>query len=188
MLSPFFGFFNRIGRVQFWLVMFVSILVIVVPAAITATKATLEASQAALLAEQAGVAVQPHAELTGMFAQFGIAMVIVFAVCFWMFLSSHLQRLHDLNHSGWWVLAVIAAPMGVQAVAGAMAGNILALAILLYLGFYPGTEGPNRFGDRRVGVMADASASTPPQGSYAAMKNAGEDGFARIPRGATRAT
>ena len=46
--------------------------------------------------------------------------------------SLYIQRLHDLNQSGWWALLMFV--------------PLLNLALLIYLLFFPGTKGSNRYG------------------------------------------
>ncbi len=65
----------------------------------------------------------------------------------------YVKRLHDLNLSEWWTLAV---PL--IAVASAMAevkpGSIFLPIILLLVGFIPGTRGNNKFGSDPLGHPA----------------------------------
>lgn len=63
-----------------------------------------------------------------------IATIVTVSVSSYMISA---RRLHDLNHSGWWVLAVIAASVIFLP---------LVLAFYVWLGFFRGTNGQNRFG------------------------------------------
>jgi len=69
------------------------------------------------------------------FASLLVALVyIVFPIALiWFALATQVKRWHDLGHSGWMVLLNL---------------TIIALPFtFIYLGFFKGTEGPNRFGD-----------------------------------------
>ncbi len=184
MFSAFFGFFNRIGRLQFWLVALATGIIIMVPvmmmgARIAGEAGTLAAADATGEKMEPGVATAIVADAV---SQYGVLLVIAAFVCLWMYLSSYIQRLHDLNHSGWWILAAILVPIAVQIIVSPVVGMVLTLAILAYLGFWPGTSGPNRFGNGPVGVAPDPGASKTPKGSYAAISRAGDDVFVRTPR------
>ena len=48
-------------------------------------------------------------------------------------LSLYVRRLHDLGRSGWWVLLLFV--------------PLVNIAMLIYIGFFKGTEGPNDYGD-----------------------------------------
>lgn len=75
------------------------------------------------------------------------------------------RRLHDTDRSGWWILAPLLGYLVVGvgaathsspiAVIGAVAGAVLAIAVLVFL-FLDGTVGPNRFGPDPKG-RADAA-------------------------------
>lgn len=188
MLSPFFGFFNRIGRVQFWLVAMLSAIVLVVPLVSMAASVATEAGTM-LEADPSGEAFsQPAAQamLLEAVMKNGPFMFIALIAFIWMTLSAHIQRLHDLDHSGFWFIAIIVVPFALEALVMSGVGTALSLLITAYLGFWPGTNGSNRFADARVGVMSDEAASTAPRGSYAAMENADKDGFVRTPRAKRR--
>lgn len=188
MLSAFFCFFNRIGRVQFWLVAMLSAIVLVIPFISMATSVASEA-ETMIAADPSGEGFSQTAAqimLLEAVRDNGILFLLAFIAFIWMTLSAHIQRLHDLNHSGWWLLAIIAAPIAIEGLVMSGVGTVLSLGITAYLGFWPGTNGPNRFADGRVGVMPDANASIAPRGSYAAMENADRDGFVRTPRAKRR--
>jgi len=65
----------------------------------------------------------------------------------WPVIAIYAKRLHDLNLSAWWLLLLPA----VTFAAGLSVFNRLHVVayclLLLVLGFLPGTNGPNRFGE-----------------------------------------
>jgi len=99
------------------------------------------------------------------------------------------RRLHDLNKSGWWLLApFLILIIGLIGVAGTVedggaavwvwlmvAGGIMSLAMSIWLLFARGTDGVNRFGD----VQQDNGDSTPP-GAQSAPVSSAEDVRARL--------
>jgi uncharacterized membrane protein YhaH (DUF805 family) len=62
----------------------------------------------------------------------------------WPFTAITVKRLHDLNLSGWWVLATLAIPYLSRALA--IPHLILFLVAVVILCALPGQEGDNRFG------------------------------------------
>ncbi len=81
----------------------------------------------------------------------GILVAIpVYIGLLWVQICLTVKRLHDLNHSGWWMLAVF----GFSLVSGfadtaEMLGLVLNIPIIiygLYLLFWPGTAGDNQYG------------------------------------------
>ena len=63
----------------------------------------------------------------------------------WPLTAICVKRLHDLNLSGWWTLAVPAIAVAVQ-MAGFKPGSIYFTITTLLTGFIPGTSGDNKFG------------------------------------------
>ena len=62
----------------------------------------------------------------------------------WPLVAVFVKRLHDLNVSGWWMIAMLALPplskmVGVNSL-------LLFLAPIILLGLFAGTAGDNRFG------------------------------------------
>jgi len=114
--------------------------------------------------------------LMGMFASFGIIMVIFLIV--WLALlvptiAVQVRRLHDTNRSGWW-LWIYWGPMllsYVMSIAGAanqstgmaMLGGLLSLVsligLIVLIVFYclPGTAGPNDYGADPLGGAGNLS-------------------------------
>jgi uncharacterized membrane protein YhaH (DUF805 family) len=62
----------------------------------------------------------------------------------WPLTAIYVKRLHDLNLSGWWTLAVPAIAVVFQ-MAGFKPGTYFTITTLL-IGFIPGTSGDNKFG------------------------------------------
>jgi len=84
-----------------------------------------------------------------------LAKVIVGAIGTWGGICLGVKRLHDLDHSGWhyaWMMlvpnAIAAVGSAVQSILIVLAGLVLSLGVAVYLVFWPGTDGQNRFGYR----------------------------------------
>jgi uncharacterized membrane protein YhaH (DUF805 family) len=77
----------------------------------------------------------------------------------WPVIAIYAKRLHDLNLSAWWLLLLPA----VTFVAGLSEFNRLHVVayflLLLVLGFLPGSNGPNRFGEDPLGRSHDATSA-----------------------------
>lgn len=59
--------------------------------------------------------------------------VLVELLCIWPTFSLYLRRLHDLDKSAWWVIALII--------------PIVSVFFVIYVICFKGTAGPNRFGE-----------------------------------------
>ena len=74
-------------------------------------------------------------------------VVIAFMLCLGYMLPATVRRLHDLGASGWWVVVAIV----LQKAFGIALGNVGVLigksAWCLFLLSWPGTEGPNEYGE-----------------------------------------
>ena len=73
---------------------------------------------------------------TGIFAIGGIITGIFYVATFVISVMFSKRRLNDLNRSGWWYLLFFI--------------PIVNLIFSIYLIFFPGTDGPNKFGDAPV--------------------------------------
>jgi len=121
------------------------------------------------------------AVLTGMFLAFGTAilslfammgiemvgiativfMIIVLGMSIYMGLAAQVKRLHDMNMSGWFTAVnFIAWPLSFSLIASDPSNGPIALLFSLVpfgLGiaclFFPGTRGPNQFGDDRLSLF-----------------------------------
>ena len=90
-----------------------------------------------------------------------IFCVIVILVAFYMSAAVQVKRLHDLNLSGWFALISLSAgPVSAAAVAAGpefvkLSGivSLASLGIGLACLFFPGTRGPNNFGDHPMSIF-----------------------------------
>jgi len=65
----------------------------------------------------------------------------------WPVIAIYAKRLHDLNLSAWWLLLLPAVTFA-AGTSGLDGVNVVAYCLLLLaLGFLPGSNGPNRFGE-----------------------------------------
>jgi uncharacterized membrane protein YhaH (DUF805 family) len=98
-------------------------------------------------------------------------MSVVTLANIWINLALCVKRLHDRDRSGWWIGAVYLAiliaiglgfltlmqpegqrePLNTVGVIVVMAATAFAFWILVEIGFFPGTQGPNRFGADPLG-------------------------------------
>jgi uncharacterized membrane protein YhaH (DUF805 family) len=62
----------------------------------------------------------------------------------WPLIAVFVKRLHDLNVSGWWMVAVLALPPFSKMTGVSL--SILVLTPTVLLGLFAGTAGDNRFG------------------------------------------
>ena len=69
-----------------------------------------------------------------------IIMFIVNICMLWLSLAIGAKRLHDLDHSAWFLLLHLIPGLG-------------SLVLLIWLGFVRGTEGPNRFGITAASIL-----------------------------------
>jgi len=67
-----------------------------------------------------------------------VGLIPAMIISIFMLMQS-IQRLHDLNKSGWYLLILFAYPIPYL-------GEIIVLGFVLYLFLAKGTSGPNRFG------------------------------------------
>jgi len=82
-----------------------------------------------------------------------VAVIIIGVIAFWGGIALSVKRLHDLDKSGWhyaWMVLVPAVFNGLSKafetpVLGVV-GGLISLGVWVYLQFWPGTPGSNRFG------------------------------------------
>ena len=130
-----FGFSGRLPRLRYFLLS-------LIPAIVAFATGIFLAMNAG-----AGLAV---------FSEPRLAACAVILVLAWIVgLSLTVRRLHDLNLSGWWILAIWIVPSALEAGAvqglnnpqlGSTLSSAAALLIGLWLCLAPGTRGANRFG------------------------------------------
>lgn len=68
-----------------------------------------------------------------------LLIVVLYVVAVWISLATQAKRWHDMDKSAWFV------PLNVIPVVG--------FFVFLYLGFNPGSQGPNRFGTAPVRIL-----------------------------------
>ncbi len=142
-------FSGRSRRMEYWmwtLFIFVVYLVFVVLGVALGATAILGASQGS----SGGTAAGAGGAII-VFALFGIFLLAIFLPS----LAVAVRRLHDTDHSGWWILAPMIGSV-IQVAGGAMHSQVVALVgglvglvigvLLLVWYFSDGTAGANRFG------------------------------------------
>jgi uncharacterized membrane protein YhaH (DUF805 family) len=72
-------------------------------------------------------------------------VLLVLVVVLWPLAAVFVKRLHDLNVSGWWMLATLAIPPVSSATNISL--WIIVLLVVATLSLLPGTSGNNRFGN-----------------------------------------
>src|SRR5262245_49885214 len=162
-----FSFKGRIGRQVWWLtILAVTIIVALVTSIIGAIARSLD--MVVLDAET------NQLEPTG---PLGIFLAVISLVNLWIIYALGAKRLHDRDHTGWWLIAphlglVVGIALGAMALSLPEGGRepwntlgVLAFAFIvgsllwlfIEIGFLRGTEGPNRFGPDPLGApKADA--------------------------------
>ena len=130
-----FGFSGRLPRLRYFLLSLIPAIVAFLTGIIVAMNAG------------AGLAVFSEPLLVG--------SIVVFVLVGIVGLSLTVRRLHDLNLTGWWILAIWIVPSAVEYATvqwlsnpqlGSTLSSVIALAIGLWLWLAPGTRGANRFG------------------------------------------
>jgi len=114
--SGLFSFEGRINRLRYWLNSLIPIAIMMV--GIVVLGATARGDEGA----------NPIG---------GFIMLVVVIIATWISLAIQVKRWHDLDQSGWWVIA------------GAV--PYVNIIVLIILGFIKGTKGPNRFGANPLG-------------------------------------
>lgn len=95
---------------------------------------------------------------------FWLLFVVVGLVGLWSWICIGSRRLHDLNQSGWWMLAATVLPIGIYFVAPALVAKLSSLVFTTVLGAIPGTVGANTFGSDPNANATAASATVEANG------------------------
>jgi uncharacterized membrane protein YhaH (DUF805 family) len=75
-----------------------------------------------------------------------IPIVVIATIALWPFCAIYAKRLHDLNISGWWQLALPVMTI-IENTTQLDGWNAVVLAVIAVFGLLPGSRGSNRFGD-----------------------------------------
>jgi uncharacterized membrane protein YhaH (DUF805 family) len=138
-----FSFRGRINRASYWLTT-ISVLIIGVVVVFVATFVALFAG-----------GLDGAGGLVGAAA----ALLILYIPFLWAGLAIAAKRLHDRDKSAWWLLLFYVLPgvlQGISNQAGGaglvfyVASGVIAIWVLVELGFLRGTVGPNRYGPDTV--------------------------------------
>ena len=149
MVNILFSFHGRLARLRYFLLGILS-------------SALIAGTIAAVIANSGGSRVPLAIMVVGIGA-----VLIVALICG---LSALVRRLHDLNLSGWWALAVIFGPVAAHFAPELLAGNpkageilsrLAGLLVALWLLFQSGTPGPNRFGPDPKGSTVAKESDDP---------------------------
>jgi uncharacterized membrane protein YhaH (DUF805 family) len=116
-IKNYAGFSGRAGRREYWMFFLVYVLIYIGLAVVTAI-------------------------MPGVLAKvFGVLTLVFMLGMLIPALAVGVRRLHDTDHSGWWMLLTIVPLAGLY---------------ILYLLIIEGTNGPNRFGDSPAPMIANA--------------------------------
>lgn len=174
MLRVLFGLEGRIGRRNYWLAIFGqwAILTGMFFAFGTALGALFSVIGVDIMAGAAAPEVEAMSPGEALFASgLGIASLIflfvVLGMSVYMSVAAQVKRLHDMNMSGWLVMLNFASlPVSLTLVASDPANGPIALFVMLIpmglglaCGFFPGTRGPNQYGEDRISIF-DIAART----------------------------
>lgn len=174
MLRILFGFEGRIGRRNYWLAILGQWMIL--GAMFAAFNTALIAMFATIGVDLAPGATPPNVDQLSSSEQLfaggiGIAalafLVVVLGMSVYMSVAAQVKRLHDMNMSGWFTLLNFASlPIAMTLTASDPANAPIALFVMLIpiglgfaCGFFPGTYGPNQFGEDRLSIF-DVSART----------------------------
>jgi len=134
---------GRISRQEFWLGQaLLVVLVLLLQIKLTAYF---------LAVRQAEIGVWNSGDLTYAFAQ---SSYVINTIMFWPVTAIVVKRLHDLDLSGWWVLASLTLCYVSAVINNSSLAFLFATTVML-AGLPPGTQGRNRFGaDPQMPVRA----------------------------------
>ena len=148
--ETFFSFEGRLNRQRYWMrilaLIGITIGIIVLATSLFGISYVME---------------NRYESSTGSYVAVGLFSVIAVIVYIAMMVSSFsllIRRLHDLDQSGWMSLLTFV--------------PLVSFGLLIYTGFFRGTDGPNRYGLDRLRPLENQNWATPansfgqPQGSY----------------------
>lgn len=164
MLSVLFSYQGRINRAQYWtglVVLCVFLFIAFFTMAMTAGSAMLPGKAESMAAIQQAISAA------------GMIFVPTMLIYCWCAFAIQTKRFHDRGRSGAWSLLPLVAtvPLFMALVGGVIAGksvaqisqevqlwfnilNLINLGMLVDLGFLPGKDGPNKYGDPPGGARA----------------------------------
>ena len=88
--------------------------------------------------------------------------MFIYLLTLWIPLSFGVRRMHDMSLSGWWYLGALGLVVALMLLNEDL-GGLVGIAFALFLGFAPGTKGPNDFGpDPRIRANKRDVAETVP--------------------------
>lgn len=138
----YFDFTGRSRRLEYWwffvffVLVFLALIIVAVAAGVSTSNAM--AADPERLMRDFGAGLWALIALIGLF--FLASLIPMIAV--------QVRRLHDRGVSGWWYLAYIIGGMVLPEVpeVGNGLNSLLALGWIVWM-FFPGTKGPNKYGD-----------------------------------------
>jgi len=137
--SGWFTFSGRMRRREYWWKMFLIFSVLV---GVIVSVLALETIAKTIYR------IEMPADVVSMFA---VGVILVTVLCAVLAIPVSVRRLHDLDLSGWWYLAVFFLP---RFIPDAPIRSAASIAMLVILGGIDGTCGPNRFGPDPKGRKA----------------------------------
>lgn len=138
----YFDFSGRSRRLEYWwfFVFFVAVFFVLVIAAVAAGVSAANAVSANpdRLFREAGMGLWTLIGIIGLFFLGSLIPMV----------GVQVRRLHDLGVSGWWYLAYFLGSNALQAVPdlGPSLGSLAGLCWIAWM-FFPGTTGPNKYGE-----------------------------------------
>ena len=129
----------RMNRARYWAALVIVVIGwFMLAAALGAVATAVSSASEQIMADFAGV--------------LGVAFAVAIALSM---LALCVKRLHDLSLSGWWIVAIwilsaVAYQFATYLAGLAVPGYVVPLVdflVFVVLGVFPGTRGPNRFGD-----------------------------------------
>ena len=90
-------------------------------------------------------------------------LLAVSILLFWPQVVILVRRLHDLNLTGWWVTLLWATSLALTLLRAPLppgTGTVVGWLAAIVIGFFPGTDGPNRYGNDPRGNKSEAPPQT----------------------------